>query len=293
MDALSTLPAGVTAIALGDQGLRGWQIATPVCRAVLSQQGAQVLEFQAAGKPPLLWQSPQATRQPGKAIRGGIPICFPWFGPHPTDAGKPAHGFARQRDWALANARQTPDALLVELTLAADDTTRELWPHDFLASLRISFGSRLALQLSVANTGTTPFRFAFAFHSYFPLADSSRACVYGLEDSVCIDQLAQDRTRSRQTGAVRFSGETDRIFLQTAGECRLVDELRNQAVLLSAPDCHSVIAWNPGPDKTARLVDMPPDAWRTMACIESGNVEDDAPELPPGAKQTFTLVLEQ
>lgn len=293
MDALSTPPAGLTALALGDHGLRGWQIATPACRAVLSQQGAQVLEFQAAGKPPLLWQSPWATREPGKAIRGGIPLCFPWFGPHPTDSGKPAHGFARQRDWTLSDVRQAPDALLVELTLAADDSTRALWPHDFLASLRISFGRSLALQLSVTNTGLTPFRFAFAFHSYFPLADSSQACVQGLEDSVCIDQLAPHRARSRQAGAVRFSGETDRIFLQTAGKCRLVDELQDRAVRLSAPDCRSVIAWNPGPDKTARLADMPPDAWRTMACVESGNVEDDSQELPPGTTRAFTLVLEQ
>lgn len=287
------LPAGLSPIAIGSAGLRGWEIHTPACRAVVSQQGAQLLAFQASGQPPLLWCSPQASRQPGKAIRGGIPLCFPWFGPHPAEAGMPAHGFARQRDWTLVDARALADALQLEFTLAADAATRALWPHDFLATLRMTLGRQLALQLTVANTGTAPFGLAFAFHSYFPLADCRRARVEGLDDSLCIDQLPPGRPRHRQQGAVRFSGETDRIFLHTAGACRLVDEVRQQALRIVSEDCRSVIAWNPGPEKTARLADMPPDAWSGMACVESGNVEDDALVLPPGATRSFRLRIEQ
>lgn len=293
MLATPLLPAGVREIAIGDQGLRGWQVETPACRAVVSRQGAQVLEFQASGKPPLLWCSPLAARQPGKALRGGIPLCFPWFGPHPTDPAKPAHGVARQRDWVFAGARQASETLQLEFTLAADAATYALWPHDFVATLVMTFGRQLALQLTVANTGLEPFGFDFAFHSYFPLADSRQARVEGLANSLCIDQLAPGRPRSRQQGAVRFNGETDRIYLGTTGDCHLVDEVRGHFRRIRAPDCRSVIVWNPGPEKTARLTDMPSDAWRGMACVESGNIEDDASVLPPGAARAFTLLLAQ
>lgn len=293
MEALAALPPGLTATTVGDRGLEAWEVTTPACRALVSRQGAQVLAFQATGQPPLLWLSPRAAWQPGKAIRGGIPLCFPWFGPHPDDAGKPAHGFARIRDWTLATARQAPDALELEFNLGSDAATRALWPHDFAATLRMRFSTRLALQLVVTNTGESAFRPAFAFHSYFPLADSRHAHVQGLDGSVRIDQLAAGRPRRRQAGVVRFEGETDLVFLHARGDYRLADELDGRSVHLAAPGCRSVIAWNPGAEKTARLADMPPDAWSGMACVECGNVEDDSPELPPGATQVFELVLEQ
>lgn len=285
------LPDGLAAIAIGKQGLHGWSIDTPACQALVSRQGAQLLAFQARGQAPLLWCSPLATRAPGKAIRGGIPLCFPWFGPHPADAGKPTHGFARQRDWTLVATRQLAEALQLEFTLAADDATRALWPHDFLATLSMTLGHAPALQLTVTNTGAAPFRFAFAWHSYFPLADSRRARVEGLEGSLCIDQRPPGRPRHRQQGIVRFQGETDCIFLHTRGHCRLVDELRQQVWRIEAEGCRSVIAWNPGPEKTARLADMPPGAWQEMACVETGNVEDDAPILSPGESGTFHLQI--
>lgn len=295
MNTQPPLPDGLTAIAIGDQGLRGWRVETPACRALICQQGAQLLEFQSRGEPPLLWLSPRATRQPGKAIRGGIPLCFPWFGPHPADPARPAHGFARQRDWTLARAGQAPDmsGLELEFTLAADAATRELWPHEFLATLRMRLGHQLALQLAVTNTGSSPFSFSFAFHSYFPLADSSRARVEGLGGSTCIDQLSAGRQRSRQTGPVRFSGETDRIFLGTPGDCRLVDEATGYAIHVTTTGCRSVVAWNPGAEKAARLADMPADAWRGMACVEAGNVGEDATVLQAGKTGTYSMVLAQ
>lgn len=293
MDAPIPLPEGMTEVTLGSAGLRGWRIATDACDALVSAQGAQLLAFQARGQAPLLWLSAQATYMPGKAIRGGIPLCFPWFGPHPTDPAKPAHGFARQHEWSLAAATATGDILVLEFRLGMDAATRALWPHDFLATLRMSLGSTLSLQLSVTNTGPDDCHFGFAFHSYFPLDDSRAACVEGLEGSVCIDQLRPGSARLCQDGPVRFEGETDRIYLHTAGRCRLVDEVRGHVVRISAPDCRSVIAWNPGAAKTARLGDMAPEAWRGMACVETGNVGDDAVTLPAGAAKAFTLAFEQ
>lgn len=288
-----TLPEGLREISLGGSGLRGWQVDTPLCRALVSAQGGQLLAFQARGREPLLWLSPAALLVPGKAIRGGIPLCFPWFGPHPADARLPAHGFARLREWRLALARVAPDALHLEFALEADAATRDLWPHDFHAVLRLGLGNSLSLQLEVSNTGNAPFCFSFAFHSYFPLVDSCRARVEGLEGSSGINQLDPARRRRRQQGPVRFDGETDRIFTGVSADCRLQDEARDSAVRLNASDCRSVIVWNPGPEKTAGLADMPAAGWKGMACVESGNVEEDAISLPPGAARTFSLTLTQ
>jgi glucose-6-phosphate 1-epimerase len=292
MDASRPLPDAISEIALGTAGLRGWKITTPVCRALVSEQGAQLLEFQALGRKPLLWLSPRAHFQPGKAIRGGIPLCFPWFGPHPGDSSKPAHGFARTRNWSLLQATVTGDLLQLEFRLQADAGTRALWPHDFVATLVMTLGRTASLQLHVENAGTDDFRFGFAMHSYFPVADIRRARLDGLEGIEYIDQLHPTRGRFRQDGPLRFTGETDRIYLHTPGECCLADEAGGQAIRICSPDCRSIVAWNPWQEKTARLADMAPEAWQGMVCVESGNVEDDQVTLPAGASKVFSLLLE-
>lgn len=291
MDAAVPLPEVMQPVALGSAGLAGWKIATPYCRALVSAQGAQVLEFQAVGKKPLLWLSDAAVYQPGRAIRGGIPLCFPWFGPAPGGSG-PAHGFARLLDWQLTEAENKPDALHLQFRLAASPATRAFWPQDFEATLGLSLGRVLQLQLAVANTGASAFSFSFAFHSYFPVSDIRRAQVDGLDGTPWLDQLDPQRTQHVQQGPVGFAGETDRLHLHTAGEYCLVDGASGQAVRLSAPACRSAIIWNPGPEKTARLGDMAPNAWQGMACVECGNVGADAVSLPPGAAKLFTLLLE-
>lgn len=291
MDATRSLPPALTEVALGSEGLRGWRIATPLCRALVSQQGAQLLEFQATGRQPLLWLSPRARFSPAVAIRGGIPLCFPWFGPDPAGHG-PAHGFARVRDWTLAEAEMTGDLLQLTFTLADDAATRALWPHAFRLTLVMVLGRTASLQLHVANSGPRDFRFAFALHSYFPVADIRQARLSGLEGVEYIDQLHPGRARARQADVLRFHGETDRIYLHAPGECCLVDEAGGQAIRIHAPDCRSVIAWNPWEARTARLVDMEPQGWQGMVCVESGNVADDQVMLPAGASKVFSLLLE-
>jgi glucose-6-phosphate 1-epimerase len=290
MDVATPLPEELQPVALGSAGLSGWKIATPHCRALVSAQGAQVLEFQAVGKKPLLWLSEAAAYQPGRAIRGGIPLCFPWFGPAPDAAG-PAHGFARLLDWQLAEADARPEALHLLFRLGASAATQALWPHEFEATLAMTLGRVLQLQLAVANTGSDAFSFTFAFHSYFPVSDIRRAQVDGLDGTPWLDQLDPQRTQHIQQGPVTFAGETDRIHLHTAGEYCLVDAA-GQAIRVSAPSCRSAVIWNPGPEKAARLADMAPDAWQRMACVECGNVDSDTVTLPAGASKLFTLLLE-
>lgn len=292
MDARPPLPEEMIELPLGLNGLRGWKIATPFCRALVSQQGAQLLEFQAVGKKPLLWLSEQAAYAPGRAIRGGIPLCFPWFGPHPQDPAKPAHGFARSQRWALAGAETVGETLQLSFRLAASPETRALWPHEFIATLTMILGRTLTLQLMVENTGGQDFRFCFAFHSYFPVGDIRQTRVEGLEGCQYIDQLAPDRAPRRQSQPIRFEAETDRIYLHTPDRYCLVDEDQGQAVRITAQGCRSVVVWNPWDAKAASLADMADAAWQHMVCVESGNLESDAIVLPAGASKAFSILLE-
>lgn len=281
---------GLTPVLLGPQELPGWRIENPHCRALISTQGAQVLSFQTGTEPPLLWLSEQAVYAPGKAIRGGIPLCFPWFGPHPDDHSKPAHGFARNRPWQLTQATQGATGHRLVFALRADAATLALWPHAFLAELMIELGRELQLTLTVHNTGPQPFTFTHAFHSYFPVAAIEHACVDGLDGSQCIDQLALARTPTPHHGPVRCQGETDRIYVGAGGRYR-IKAPPGGGIRIGAPGCHSAIVWNPGQAKTARLGDMAADAWRGMICVECGNVESDTVTVAAGASAACGLTV--
>lgn len=289
MDA-ATLPQGISTIRLGSSGsLPGLRVKTAHCEAVIALQGAQILSFQATGKENLLWLSEKAVFAPGKAIRGGIPLCFPWFGPHPQDASKPAHGFARNREWQLREIIQQEGICTLHFRLEDDEQTRALWPHAFKADLAIALGHTLALTLTVQNRDDQPWPLSFAFHSYFPVSAIRQVQVEGLENTGFIDQRSAERSQHRQSGALTFNGETDRIYLQAKGNYRLRDT-RNTGI--AASNCHSAIVWNPWQEKTSRLHDMQPDAWQQMLCVECGNVESDALRLAPGEMQTFALELQ-
>jgi len=288
--------AGISKVMLGKeqgegQGLPGLLIENPHCRATVALQGAQILDFQAAGQRPLLWLSERALLTPGKAIRGGIPLCFPWFGSHPQDASKPAHGFARNREWQLSAASLGEQGHTLVFTLNADAATRALWPHDFRAELHMELGQTLCLSLHVHNTGAQPFSFTFAFHSYFPVADIRQVCVEGLDGSRCIDQLAATRTPQPYGGPVTFAGETDRIYLAARGDYRIIDMVSGGETRIKAPGCRSAIVWNPWAEKTARLGDMHPEGWQGMVCVECGNVESDRVTVGAGQGVEWGVVL--
>lgn len=284
------LPAGVTEIPLGENGLRGLQVETPLCSAVLSLQGAQLLQFQATGKSPLLWLSEDAIFKPGKSARGGIPLCFPWFGTH-ADTDKPAHGFARHRQWTLISASRDGDTVTLELELQSDAETKKLWPHDFIARQTLTLGRGITLTLKVENSGTFPFRFTFAQHSYFPVSDITRTRVDGLECHPYFDALQDWKILESEAAGIRFAAETDRVYEGAGGHYRIVDEAATTAIAIASDDCKSAIVWNPWIEKNARMGDMGVEGWRSMLCVESGNTGSDGITLAAGEQRAFTLKL--
>jgi glucose-6-phosphate 1-epimerase len=287
-----TLPAGICETQLGAgpdaPGLSALLIENTFCRATVTLQGAQLLAFTPQGGRPLLWLSERAMLAPGKAVRGGIPLCFPWFGPHPDDAAKPAHGFARNRLWQLEAARAAADGgHVLRLALEDDAATRALWPHAFRAELELQLGRQLQLQLTVSNRDPQPVSFSFALHSYFPVGDIAQVGVQGLDGVPYIDQLEPSRALRVQQGDIKFVAETDRIYLGAAGHYRIVEA--DRVLTVTAENCHSAIVWNPWQEKTTRLADMAGDAWRRMLCVECGNAESDRVTLGAGESRRFAL----
>lgn len=267
------------------------EIRNEACTALVSYQGAQVLSFVPTSGEDLLWLSEKAVYQTGKAIRGGIPLCFPWFGPHPEDASKPAHGFARNREWQLVDVQAGADSHRLRFRLEDDEQTRGLWPYRFVAELEITLGHTLELALSVNNRDDQPFTLSNAFHSYFPIQDIRKARVDGLDGVTYIDQLLAGRPRLIQQDGVSFSGETDRIYLDAGGDYRMVDLSRPRQIGVHASNCRSAIVWNPWQEKTAALTDMLASAWTSMACLECGNVEENRLLLRSGEDVTCLLRL--
>jgi glucose-6-phosphate 1-epimerase len=279
------LPAGLRRVFLGEGNgtFPALEVATPACNALVSLQGAQLLRMASVAGEELCWLSPGARFLPGRAVRGGIPLCFPWFGTHPANPALPAHGFARVRDWRLADATVVTDgSVSLCFELADDAATRALWPHAFRATLNYTLGAALTLDFMVTNAGEAAFAFGFALHNYLPVTDVSSLRIEGLGGLPYTDKLANNARLRLPEGALRISGETDRVFHAAGGRYRVVDEVTGVTLELDATDCRDVVVWNPWATKAASLGDVPADAWRRMVCVECGNTGATDVQLAPG-----------
>ena len=260
----------------------------PDCQAVIALQGAQILEFSPAGSPPLLWLSPGARFEPGQAIRGGIPLCAPWFGPHPTDSNKPNHGFARNQPWQLTTAAVTEDdELSLCFTLEAGEYSRRLYPFDFTLQLEMRLGTALTQTLTISNHSAETMPFSWALHSYFPVEDLAKVRLSGLSGLASVDNT-NGRSLPPLAGELCFSGEVDRFF--TGASKKL--QLNNQPPLLIEGDnCPTVITWNPGREKAAQMADIGVEHFTGFVCVERGAAFEDAWQIPAGQSRQAKLRL--
>ncbi len=276
------LPPGITITRRDDTGPI-IEITTPACTARLSLRGAQMLAWQPAGHDPVLWLSPGARFAPGAPIRGGIPVCWPWFADHPEDAEKPLHGFARIRDWHVERITRDGDVTRIDLQLQPHETDATLWSGLSRPKLSIDVGTRLRLRLINTNGNDRPLLISQALHTYLAVGAIGDVEITGLDGATYFDKVTAEADR-RQTGAIRFHGEVDRIYRHTKGTVRLVDPRLARTIDIDQIGGDNIIVWNPWIAKTRRLDDMvPDDSYRRMVCIETGSVTDDALKLAPGA----------
>lgn len=271
-------------------GLIVADIDTPLASAALCLQGAHLMMWRPkAQAEPVVWLSKLAKLAPGKSIRGGMPVCWPWFGPHASDAKLPAHGFARTVPWELTEARIDADGTVdLALVLAASEQTRTLWPHRARAELRISIGDTLKAALITSNEGDQPIVIGEALHTYFHIGDIGAARVLGLEGCAYLDKV-DGGTRKRQEGAINFVDETDRIYLDTAAECIIEDATLRRRIRIAKTGSRSTVVWTPWTEKADKMGDFGPNGWRGMVCVESANAADNVVTVKPGERHTLAV----
>lgn len=277
--------------------LEALEIRHPDFRAQLFLQGAHLTHYAPTNESNWLWLSDTARFNTGSAIRGGIPICWPWFGdPDKNPAAvrrhirdNTAHGFARTAVWSLEDVRESPDDVEVSLSLDATSDFSDLWEGHAKALVTFRFSATtLQMALTTTNLGPEPLTLSQALHSYFPTSDITRTAVTGLDNTRYTDTLEQ-WSRYVQHGDIHFSGEVDRIYETDSRDIGITTPASSYRLCSSGSQ--SAVAWNPGPEKAGRLSDFPAHAWQTMLCVETANAHDDVRELNNGQSHTLGVLI--
>ncbi|BBF76862.1 D-hexose-6-phosphate mutarotase [Acinetobacter ursingii] len=283
--------SGITIERLGEHGLKALRISNSFCDALIAFQGAQVLEFHLKHQTQtqaLLWLSELNSYQPAKAIRGGIPLCFPWFGGHPEEKSYPSHGFARNLDWQLMDMNLTASGHQLLFELRDSILTRRYWDAAFVLQMSIDCGETLQFRFNLTNIDQKTIEFNFAWHSYFAV-NAATATITGLAGLSYIDQLQQHQEKIQLEQQLEFDTETDRIYPLTNGTIILADQdNRPLSIQSNAP---SAVIWNPWIEKAARLNDMPDHAWQDFVCIESAELRILPQQVEPGKSYTYQLEI--
>ncbi len=249
---------------------------------MVSIYGGHVLSYLPDGEEPVLWVSEKAQYETGKAIRGGIPIIWPWFGASKRYPKNPSHGFARKLTWDVHSARLIDNTVpQLHLDLQDNDITHSLWPHSFRLELVITLSDKLDIELRAINLCKNPFDYTAALHSYFNVSDIKHVSVLGLERRSYLDQL-DNMERKIQEGPITFTSETDNIFYDTRDTCRLIDTGFGREIVIEKHGSTSTVVWNPWIDKSKRMSDFGDEEYHNMVCIETANAGPDVITLNPG-----------
>jgi D-hexose-6-phosphate mutarotase len=291
-DRMIALPASVS-LTTGRGGLPVLRVEGAGARGEVYLHGATVTDWTPAGSRPVLWLGSASRFGRDQAIRGGVPICFPWFGARSGHPEAPSHGFARLSEWSLVSAEDDGTDVTVRLRLTEDDVTcASAWPHRFEADYTVVFGSRLTLALKVTNRGDEAVVFEEALHTYFDVSDILATEVSGLEGAAFHDRLAGPGPVSGEPGPVRFGAETDRTYLDTTARTTVHDTRAGRSVVIDKDGSAATVVWNPWIDKARALADFGDDDWKNMVCVEVCNISDAAIHLAPGGSHTMVATLE-
>ena len=266
-------------------------IVAEMATASLCLQGAHLMAWQPRSQAvPVLWLSRDAKLAAGKSIRGGVPVCWPWFGAHASESGFPAHGYARTVPWQVVESGTEPDgATRLTLRLAESEKTRAKWPHSCTLDLTVIVGERLRMELSTENTGESDFAVSEALHAYFRVGDIGAVHVAGLAGCDYWDKVGGS-TLKKQDDIIRFAGETDRVYINTAAECVIEDDRLKRRIHVAKSGSLSTVVWTPWTAKADRMGDLgQPDGWREMLCVESANAIENTVMVAAGTKHTLIV----
>lgn len=283
--------AGVAQVAAGNGGLPVIRVAMPAASAEIYLHGAQVTAWRPTGADEVIFLSERSHWEDVRAIRGGIPICFPWFRGKADDAKAPAHGFVRTKEWRLDSIAANEDgSVSVVCSTESDEATRRWWPHEFRVVYRVTIGDALRLELTVKNAGTEPFRFEEALHTYFKVGDAQSVRVRGLDGVKYLDNTDGNLEKTQQ-GDVVFAAPTDNAYLNTGAALELIDPSLKRAIWTEKENSATTVVWNPWRQGAAALSDLGEDEWQRMTCVEASNILGGAVELAPGEEHTLRAVI--
>ena len=263
------------------------EIDTPKATATISLEGGQVLTWQPKKQPePVLWVSRRAQYIPGKAIRGGVPICWPWFGAHPTNSKLPGHGYARITLWNVTTAEVLSDGTVrVCLCMGENELSKAHWSHQVGLRVEIVVGSELFVKLISINESSKEIKLTEGLHTYFHVGDVTAVRVHGLDGVEYVD-LTRNNERHLQKGPISFDGELGRIFLNTRANCVIEDPLLKRRITIEKQGSLSTAVWNPWASTAATMADLGEDGWRNMLCVEGANTFESGVTIPSGETHT-------
>jgi len=277
----------VAQILAGNGGLAKVRIASDAAEGEMYLHGAHVTSWKPRGAEEMLFVSSHSLWENGKAIRGGVPICFPWFAGKADDPHAPAHGFVRTQAWELESITQSGAAVTVSMFTASTDATKRWWPADFRLVYRVTFGAELILELEVVNTGKTPLRFEEALHAYYRVGDVQKVRLSGLQGITYLDKTEGNKKKI-QTGPIAITSETDRVYLNSTHAIGLDDPVLKRSIQVTKENSRTTVIWNPWVEKAGKMSDFGKDEWPGMVCVECSNVGENTVHLEPGQRHIMS-----
>lgn len=256
----------------------------------IALNGAHVTDWIPEGHDPVLYMSADAILETGKPIRGGIPFCWPWFGPHPTDSSKPAHGFVRQMAWEVDVARESDTGVDIVLKLQDSTETKAFWPHSFQVRMHVHMGASLQVSLQAQNTGSTAWSMTGALHTYLNVEDVRKISIHGLHGTQYVEgRLSPDKRP--QSGTIIIDQEVDRMYISDATVI-VHDPLWKRELVIEKAGSLATVVWNPWIEKSKRLADLPDEAYPEFLCVEAANAGEDVITVQPGHEHLLTQRIE-
>ena len=278
---------GRVAISSGNGGLPKVVVSTHTSTAEIYLHGAHVTGFQKNGEPPLLFMSAKSLFAPDKAIRGGVPICFPWFGPR---EGLPAHGFARVTAWELVETTALPDGG-VNLRFRLPENAGGANAFRGKAEFIVTVNEQLTMELQVTNTATEPLNFEECLHTYFSVGDINDVAIAGLKGMTYLDKTENTARKLETADAIKIIAETDRVYLDTASTVEIHDVKLQRIIRVMKTNSASTVVWNPWVAKAKAMADFGDEEFHQMVCVEAGNVGQNQITLAPGKTSALKVSL--
>jgi len=266
-------------------GLTKLIIHNSVAEAEIYLHGGHLTHYRVHGEPALIFDAKESSITPPKSVHAGIPICWPWFGVHPTDSSKPQHGFARDKVWTLKSTQAaTTDMTEVVLTLSDDKETQLLFPYAFALELTFSISKSLTISLKTVNIDIRPFTITQALHTYFAISNLENITIKDVEETSFID-YADEKKEKSETLPLTIDQEVNRVYIPTQAACNIIDNALNRKITIEKSGSNSTTIWNPG--KESGIHDLPDDKYKKFVCIETTNALEDCRTLQPNESHTI------